>query len=37
MTFLEKAFDIKITMEDLDMENFKSVKATSAFVMMKKG
>ena len=32
MTFLERAFNIKVTMDDLDMENFKSVKATSEFV-----
>jgi len=37
MTFLEKAFSIKVTMEDLDMENFKSVNATSDFVLQKKG
>lgn len=36
MTFLEKAFNIKVTMDDLDMENFKSVKATSEFVRGKR-
>ncbi len=36
MTFLEKAFGIKVTMEDLDMENFKSVNATTDFVRQKK-
>jgi methoxymalonate biosynthesis acyl carrier protein len=35
MTFLEKAFSIKVTMEDLDMANFKSVNATSQFVQSK--
>ena len=35
MTFLEKAFRIKVTMDDLDMENFKSVTATSEFVRRK--
>ena len=37
MTFLEKSFSIKVTMDDLDMENFKSVNATSQFVQTKKG
>ena len=37
MTFLEKAFVIEIGMDDLDIENFKSVNATVAFVMRKKG
>jgi acyl carrier protein len=36
MTFLEKAFDIKVTMDDLDMENFKTVNATSRFIRQKK-
>ena len=36
MTFLEKAFDIKVTMDDLDMENFKTVNASSQFVQRKK-
>jgi methoxymalonate biosynthesis acyl carrier protein len=35
MTFLEKEFTIKVTMDDLDMENFKSVNATTQFVQMK--
>lgn len=35
MTFLEKTFSIKVTMDDLDMENFKSVNATSEFVRRK--
>ena len=37
MTFLEKNFVLEIGMDDLDMENFKSVNATTAFVMRKKG
>ncbi len=36
MTFLEKTFSIKVTMDDLDMENFSSVTATSNFVLRKK-
>lgn len=36
MTFLEKAFNIKVTMDDLDMDNFKSVNATGHFVRRKK-
>ncbi len=35
MTFLEKAFNIKVTMDDLDMGNFKSVNAASEFVRRK--
>ena len=37
MTFLEKIFVIELVMDDLDIENFKSVNATTAFVMRKKG
>jgi acyl carrier protein len=37
MTFLEKNLAIEIGMDDLDIENFKSVNATTAFVMRKKG
>ncbi|MGD2088632.1 MAG: acyl carrier protein [Candidatus Aminicenantes bacterium] len=36
MTFLEKAFDIKVTMDDLDMDNFKTVNSTGQFVQRKK-
>jgi len=36
MTFLEKVFDIKVTMDDLDMENFKTVNSTGRFVQRKK-
>ena len=35
MTFLESAFNIKVTMDDLDIENFKTVEATSRFVQRK--
>lgn len=37
MTFLEKNFVMEIGIDDLDIENFKSVNATTAFVMRKKG
>jgi acyl carrier protein len=36
MTFLEKTFGIEIGMDDLDIENFKSITSTTAFVMRKK-
>jgi len=36
MTFLEKSFAVKVTMDDLDMQNFKSVNAASQFVQRKK-
>lgn len=36
MTFVEKTFAIEVGMDDLDMENFKSVQATAAFVMRKR-
>jgi len=36
-TFLEKTFAIEIGMDDLDIENFKSLNATTAFVMRKNG
>jgi len=36
MTFLEKEFSIKVTMDDLDMENFKSVDAAAVFVERKR-
>ena len=32
MTFIEKTFGIEISMDDLDIENFKSISATAAFV-----
>ena len=37
MTFVEKTFAIEVEMEDLDIENFKSLNATAAFVMRKTG
>jgi len=36
MTFLEKVFNIKVTMDDLDMENFKTVNSTGRFVQRKR-
>ena len=35
MTFLEKSFDIEVTMDDLSMDNFESINATSTFVQKK--
>jgi len=35
MVFLEKTFSIKITMEDLDMEHFKSINSIYDFVNKK--
>jgi len=37
MTFLERTFGIEIGMDDLAIENFKSVGATAAFVARKSG
>jgi methoxymalonate biosynthesis acyl carrier protein len=37
MTFIEKTFAIEVGMEDLDIENFKSLNATTAFVLKKNG
>jgi len=37
MTFLEKTFAIEVGMDDLDIENFKSLNATTAFVLQKNG
>lgn len=37
MTFLEKAFGIEVTTDDLEIENFKSVQASAAFVVSKSG
>jgi len=37
MTFIEKTFALEVTMEDLDIENFKSLSASTAFVMKKGG
>ena len=35
MTFIEKSFNIEVTMDDLSMENFESVNATASFVERK--
>ena len=37
MTFIEKTFAIEVAMDDLEVENFKSLNATTAFVMTKNG
>lgn len=37
MTFLERTFAIEVEMDDLDIENFKSLSATAAFVVRKNG
>jgi acyl carrier protein len=37
MTFIEKTFAIEVEMDDLDIENFKSLNATTAFVLQKNG
>lgn len=37
MTFIEKTFHIEVGMDDLDIRNFQSIKATAAFVMKKNG
>jgi len=37
MTFIEKTFAIEVGMDDLDVENFKSVNATTGFVLRKTG
>jgi acyl carrier protein len=35
MTFVERQFGIEIGMDDLEIENFKSINATAAFVARK--
>lgn len=35
MTFIEKNFSIEVVMDDLDINNFKSVNAAAGFVMRK--
>jgi methoxymalonate biosynthesis acyl carrier protein len=35
MTYLEKSFNIEVTMDDLSMENFESITSTSSFVLRK--
>jgi methoxymalonate biosynthesis acyl carrier protein len=37
LTFVEKTFAIEVGMDDLDIENFKSVNATAAFVQRRTG
>ena len=37
MTFIEKTFAIEVGTDDLDIENFKSLNATTAFVLQKNG
>ena len=37
MTYIEKTFGIEVGMDDLDIENFKSLNATTAFVLKKSG
>lgn len=37
MTFIEKTFEIEVGMEDLDIDNFKSLNAAAAFVARKNG
>lgn len=36
MTFLERTFGVEVAMEDLDAEHFKSLNATTAFVVRKR-
>jgi len=35
MTFLERTFEIEVGTDDLDIENFKSIDTTAAFVAKK--
>jgi acyl carrier protein len=35
MTFIERTFGIEVGIDDLDIENFKSLRATAAFVSRK--
>jgi acyl carrier protein len=37
MTFIEKTFAIEVGMDDLEIENFKSLNATTAFIVRKNG
>jgi acyl carrier protein len=37
MTFIEKTFAIEVGMDDLDIENFKSLNAATTFVVRKNG
>lgn len=35
--FIEKTFNISIANEDLDLDNFRTINAVSAFIQRKKG
>ena len=37
ITFIEKTFSIEVEMDDMDIEDFKSLNATTAFVLKKNG
>lgn len=37
MTFVEKSFSIEVAMEDLEIDNFRSLNATAGFVLKKSG
>jgi acyl carrier protein len=37
MTFIERTFSIEVGTDDLDIENFKSIDATTAFIVRKNG
>jgi methoxymalonate biosynthesis acyl carrier protein len=37
LTFLEKTFSIDVTMDDLEIDNFRSIHASAAFVARKHG
>lgn len=37
MTFIEKTFQMEIGVDDLDIQNFKSVNAAAAFVLRQNG
>jgi methoxymalonate biosynthesis acyl carrier protein len=37
MTYIEKTFGIEVGMDDLEIENFKSLNATTDFVLKKNG
>jgi methoxymalonate biosynthesis acyl carrier protein len=37
MTFIEREFGIEVGTDDLDMNNFKSIDATAAFIARKEG
>lgn len=37
MTFVEKTFAVEVAMEDLEIDNFRSLNATAGFVLRKNG